>query len=140
MASRSVYEGILKDSKKSKVCAACTRPLNNQEFKSFEKHVRGIYVKSHSVLIALKIHKIIDQDSDANYDELVEELPQWQEELDHLQKLRPVLANHDSLKVKEIPALQEQIKEQESLHPDISSEVEQVSPHCPSFRSILIPS
>lgn len=51
MASRSVYEGILKDSKKSKVCAACTRPLNNQEFKNFEKHVRDILnVQSPSVL------------------------------------------------------------------------------------------
>jgi DNA repair protein RAD50 len=79
-------------------------------------------------LIAFKIHKIIDQDSDANYDELVEELPQWQEELERLQKLRPVVSNHNSLKVKEIPALQEQIKEQESDHPDISSGVEQVGP------------
>ncbi len=66
----------------------------------------------------MKIHEVIDQDSDANYDELVEELPQWQEELDRLQKLRPVLSNHDSLKVKEIPALQDQIKEQEHFsHP-----------------------
>ncbi len=81
----------------------------------------------------MKIHEVIDQDSDANYDELVEELPQWQEELDRLQKLRPVLSNHDSLKVKEIPALQDQIKEQESLHPDISSEVEEVGSLYPSL-------
>ena len=79
-------------------------------------------------LIDLKIHNIIDQDSDANYDELVEELPQWQEELERLQKLRPVVSNHDSLKVKEIPSLQEQIKEQEGHHPEISSGVEQVGP------------
>jgi pterin-4a-carbinolamine dehydratase len=85
-------------------------------------HHTGILLAS----LAVKIHQIIDQDSDANYDELVEELPQWQDELERLQKLRPVLSNHDSLKSKEIPALQEQIKEEESHHPDISSEVEQV--------------
>ena len=89
-------------------------------------------------LMALKIHEIIDQDSDENYDELVEELPQWQEELERLQKLRPVASNHDSLKAKEIPALQEQIMEQESHHPDISSEVEQVRPHFSCLYSILI--
>jgi pterin-4a-carbinolamine dehydratase len=89
---------------------------------------------------ALKIHNIIDQDSDANHDELVEELQQWQEELDRLQKLRPMLSNHDSLKLKEIPALQEEIKEQESHHPDISSEVEQVGSTFLAFHkySILI--
>ena len=43
---------------------------------------------------------------------------------------RNVVSNHGSLKVKEIPALQEQIKEQESQHPEISSRVEQVGSRC----------
>lgn len=72
------------------------------------------------------MHKIIDQESEANYDELVEELPQWQEELERLQKLRPVQVTQDTLRVKDIPNLEEKIKQQESLHPEISLEVEQV--------------
>jgi len=73
------------------------------------------------------MHGMIEQESDENYEELVEELPQWQEELERLQKLRPVQVNHDALKVKEIPSLEEQIKQQESDYPEISSEVEKVS-------------
>lgn len=81
------------------------------------------------------MHGMIDQESDENYEEIVEELPQWQEELERLQKLRPVLANHDALKGKEIPSLEEQIKQQESAYPEISSEVEQVSSHFPCLSS-----
>jgi len=73
------------------------------------------------------MHGMIEQESDENYEELVEELPQWQDELERLQKLRPVQSNHDMLKLKEIPSLEEQIKQQESNYPEISSEVEQVS-------------
>lgn len=57
---------------------------------------------------------------------MIEELPQWQEELERLQKLRPAQVTHDTLRAKDIPNLEEQIKQQESLHPEISLEVEQV--------------
>jgi len=97
------------------------------------------YKSSTSCLRLKQIHKIIDQESDANYDELIEELPQWQEELERLQKLRPAQVTHDTLRAKDIPNLEEQIKEQESLHPEISLEVEQVCIYWSFLACFLYP-
>jgi len=42
VASKSVYEVILKDSKKSKKCVTCTRHLSGDELKVLEKNVKII--------------------------------------------------------------------------------------------------
>ena len=58
IASRSVYEGILKESKKSNTCAACTRPLNTQELRVFEKHVSK-YLRLQIILLAYVSNRYI---------------------------------------------------------------------------------
>ena len=54
------------------------------------------------------------------------ELAEWQAEMDRLQGLRPVQASRDRLKAKEIPLLEDQIKQQEDAHPEISQKAEKV--------------
>lgn len=80
----------------------------------------------------------MEKDADGDSEEIMNELTEWQEELDRLQKLRPVQLAHDIMKAKEIPTLEAEIKQQETSHPDISSEVEKVSPQLVLFLSALL--
>jgi DNA repair protein RAD50 len=54
------------------------------------------------------------------------ELEAWAEELGKLQNLQPIQLNANQLKTKDIPALEEQIREKESIHPDITQAAEAV--------------
>lgn len=56
----------------------------------------------------------------------VEEMKQWQDELDRLQKLMPTQASQTRLKDFELPALEKQIKEQEAIIPSLSEKAEEV--------------
>jgi DNA repair protein RAD50 len=64
--------------------------------------------------------------SPAAIEENKAELAEWQAEMDRLQALRPVQASRERLKAKEIPLLEDQIKQQEDAHPEISRKVEKV--------------
>jgi DNA repair protein RAD50 len=55
------------------------------------------------------------------------EMGEWEEELERLQKLMPIQASRDQIKLKELPALEEQIKAQEESYPDISHRAEEVN-------------
>lgn len=54
------------------------------------------------------------------------ELKDWEEELDRLQKLLPIQVSRDRLKHTELPALEKQVKEQESAIPSFSAKAEEV--------------
>ncbi|KAJ3509992.1 hypothetical protein NLJ89_g4921 [Agrocybe chaxingu] len=110
IATSSVYSSMLKETKKTKVCSACTRSLTNTELAVFENHMQ----------------KTIEKASEENIDVLMEELPDWESELDRLQKLRPISAARDALKATEIPQLEEEIKLKEAVHPEIGLDVEQI--------------
>lgn len=62
--------------------------------------------------------------------ENVEEMKQWQDELDRLQKLMPTRASQTRLKDIELPALEKQIKEQEAVIPSLSERAEEVLRNC----------
>lgn len=55
-----------------------------------------------------------------------EEMKEWETELERLQNLMPIQASKDQIKLKELPALEVQIKEQEGSYPDISHRAEEV--------------
>lgn len=55
-----------------------------------------------------------------------EEMVEWGVEAERLQTLRPVQVARDQLKSKELPALEAQIREQESSLPDIMKQAEEV--------------
>jgi DNA repair protein RAD50 len=54
------------------------------------------------------------------------EMGEWEGELERLQKFMPIQASRDQIKLKELPALEEQIKEHEASYPDISHRAEEV--------------
>jgi DNA repair protein RAD50 len=58
--------------------------------------------------------------------ENTDEMNEWEEELERLQKMVPIQASRDRLKHTELPALERQIKEQESAIPSISQKAEEV--------------
>jgi DNA repair protein RAD50 len=58
--------------------------------------------------------------------ENTEEMKEWEDELERLQKLVPIQASRDRLKRNELPALEKQIKEQEAAIPAISKKAEEV--------------
>ena len=64
--------------------------------------------------------------SPAAIEENKAELTEWQGEMDRLQALRPVQATRDRLKAKDIPLLEDQIKQEEDTHPEISQKAEKV--------------
>lgn len=58
--------------------------------------------------------------------ENTDEMKEWEEELGRLQTLVPNQASRDRLKNIEIPALENQIKEQEGAIPSLSEKAEEV--------------
>jgi hypothetical protein len=54
------------------------------------------------------------------------DLEYWEGEVGRLQKLLPVQANRDALKAKEIPSLEQQIKEDENKVEEASALAEKV--------------
>ncbi|KAF9013278.1 hypothetical protein BDQ17DRAFT_1386857 [Cyathus striatus] len=109
VGTSSVYESLLKAGKQRKVCAACNRHLDDHELIVFEKYLNDQMKKA-------------SPDTIANNNR---ELKEWEEELERLQNLRPVRVARDQIKLKELPALEKQVKEEESSYPKISQEAEE---------------
>ncbi|KAF8798951.1 hypothetical protein BYT27DRAFT_6885480 [Phlegmacium glaucopus] len=110
LGTSTIYESLLSVGRRRKICGACNRHLTDQEFVVFEEHMKDSMKKS----------------SPAAIEENKAELVEWQAEMDRLQALRPVQASRDRLKAKDIPLLEEQIKEQEDAHPEISQKAEKI--------------
>ena len=52
---------------------------------------------------------------------------EWEAELERFQSLRPIQGAIDQIRLKELPGLEEQIKKQEGIYPEIGRKVEEVS-------------
>lgn len=126
----AIYEGFLRVGKQKKVCTACNRAMDDHELIVFEKHVRIPYLYRNAD--KLSFFQLKDQ-MKKNSPEAVAankaELKDWVVELERLQGLLPVEASLIRLKSVELPALEQQIKEQESLIPGISDTAEKVHFH-----------
>ncbi|KAF8195567.1 AAA domain-containing protein [Pholiota molesta] len=109
--TKSVYETLLKEGRETKKCGACTRHMNDRELAMFEKHMKETLAKTMAKSLA----------------DIQSELEEWAEELGKLQNLQPIQLNANQLKTKDIPALEEQIREKESIHPDITQAAEAVA-------------
>lgn len=62
------------------------------------------------------------------------EMGEWEVELSRLQKLLPIQTSRDQIKSRDLPALEQGIKEKEAAYPDISRQAEEVNP----IRSIRV--
>ncbi|KAF5382729.1 hypothetical protein D9615_002851 [Tricholomella constricta] len=105
----AIYESLLRTGKQKKLCTACNRHLNDQEFIVFEKYLQEMMKKASPQAIAENRH----------------EMTEWEAELERLQNLRPVQAARDQMKAKELPALEKEIRQHEDAYPDISREAEE---------------
>lgn len=54
------------------------------------------------------------------------EMLEWEAELERFQSLRPIQAARDQIHLKELPALEEEIKKQESVYSEIGRKAEEV--------------
>ncbi|KJA21183.1 hypothetical protein HYPSUDRAFT_141004 [Hypholoma sublateritium FD-334 SS-4] len=104
----AVYQALLKHGRENKICNACSRHLNDAEFVAFEKHMQGTLTKVTSKSLA----------------EIQEELDGWEAEHRRLQALRPLNNSVVELTLKEIPSLEEQIKEKETTRPHLVESAE----------------
>ncbi|RDB18009.1 DNA repair protein rad50 [Hypsizygus marmoreus] len=107
----SVYESMLRIGKQKKLCTACNRHLDDNELVVFEQYLQEMMKKAAPEKVA------------ANNAEMRE----WEEELERLQNLRPVQASRDQIKLKDLPALEKEIKEQEDAYSGISHETEEAA-------------
>ncbi|KAF8645183.1 hypothetical protein AX16_008010 [Volvariella volvacea WC 439] len=111
LGESQVYKQLLETADKQKICGACRRPFNDREMGEFKKHVTESL--KNAAPDRLQQNKT--------------EIREWEQELEHLQALRPVQSAWSNLTNKEIPALEKQVQEQEALIPTLSSQVETVS-------------
>ena len=74
----------------------------------------------------MQLQELMKKASPAAIAENKEEMKDWERELERLQNLMPIQASKDQIKLKELPALEEQIKEQEGSYPDLSHRAEEV--------------
>ena len=123
-----IYEKLLKDGKAKKACTVCDRHLNAQEMVVFEKYVMSFRFSFALVDLqqANQLKGEMKRSSPQSIAENTDEMKEWEEELERLQKLVPTQASQDRLKGVELPALEKQIKEQEGAIPSIGEKAEKV--------------
>ncbi|KAF9077821.1 hypothetical protein BDP27DRAFT_1413505 [Rhodocollybia butyracea] len=90
-----VYERLLMTGKQKKKCTACDRHMNDDEIRVFEKYLKG---EINRAAQGQGKHKI------------EEDISQWTIELERLQGLRPTLVLLNTLELKEIPDVENDIK------------------------------
>ncbi|KAF7987104.1 hypothetical protein HWV62_291 [Athelia sp. TMB] len=103
-----IYENLLKLGKQSKSCSVCSRHMNTSEMAVFEKYLKEQIQRNSPESIANEIADLND----------------WVEELAHFQKMLPVQATRDRLKLTDIPALEKEIQVQEAEIPAITTKAE----------------
>ncbi|KAJ4491459.1 hypothetical protein C8J55DRAFT_421658 [Lentinula edodes] len=104
-----VYERILQAGKQKKKCTACNRHMDDDELHVFEKYLKEEINKSKQT-----------KDAEASVEG-------WAEEHERLQKLRPIQSRLDTLKLKEIPAMEEQVAKAEATAIETKEIAEQAS-------------
>jgi DNA repair protein RAD50 len=89
--------------------------------------VDSVFLHSWFILTYLKMHELMKKASPEAITANQNEMTEWEEELERLQKLRPVQATKDKIKAADLPALEAQIKDEETSYPEISARSEEVT-------------
>ncbi|KAJ4482060.1 hypothetical protein J3R30DRAFT_3286505 [Lentinula aciculospora] len=105
----NVYERLLQIGKQKKKCTACTRHMDDDELHIFEKSLKEEINKAKQT-----------KDAEASVEG-------WEEEHERLQRLRPIQSRLDTLKLKEIPAVEEQIAKAETAATEAKETAEQAT-------------
>ncbi|KAF8586295.1 hypothetical protein K439DRAFT_1341218 [Ramaria rubella] len=116
--SSKVFEALLKQGKTKKSCTVCNRHLSDHDMQAFEKYLNEQIYRTSSTKLA----------------ESKAELAEWESEFQRLQGLLPIDASRERLRNTEIPALEQQKKEQEALVPEASAAAERASENLAVIR------
>ncbi|TFK64624.1 hypothetical protein BDN72DRAFT_963073 [Pluteus cervinus] len=120
LSGSGIYETLLKTGRTEKKCGTCQRHMNKSELQVYEKTLNDF------------IKTVKEADTDTVKSELVE----WEEELERLQKLKPLQVAIAQLE-KEIPSIQSQIKEEETNVSQATREVEEAMTTSEAAKSLL---
>ncbi|KAK7469247.1 DNA repair protein rad50 [Stygiomarasmius scandens] len=104
-----VFENLLRAGKEAKKCTVCSRHLNNDEMRVFEKY----------------LSEQIRKASPESIEEERKNLKDWEEELTRMQALKPIEVTRNQLKHVRIPKLHEKMEAQEKLIHEKSEAAEQ---------------
>ncbi|KAF9783547.1 AAA domain-containing protein [Thelephora terrestris] len=103
IGASQIYETLLRTGKTKKTCTACNRHLNTEEMVVFENYA--------------SLQEQMKRTSPERIKQEQEELKEWQMELTDVQKLLPVEAARNKLVAREIPELEQSIKEKQKEIP-----------------------
>ncbi|GJJ13191.1 hypothetical protein Clacol_007442 [Clathrus columnatus] len=132
--SSKVYESLLKQGRSKNLCTVCNRHLSDNEMIVFEKFVSLVFEVQNSIRNSLQLKDQIKKTSQANVEDVNNELKEWETELARLQELLPIETARDRLKNVEIPALEQQKIAQEALLPEASTAVEKANEKVAEIR------
>ncbi|PBK97431.1 hypothetical protein ARMGADRAFT_987149 [Armillaria gallica] len=108
VGSYQVYESLLNIGKETQRCSVCDRHMDAKVFAVFETFLKAQMTKSADVSI------------EHEHDQIKE----WQGELERLQALMPIENNKKQLKMKDIPALQDDIEKEEDKVAEATTKAE----------------
>jgi len=130
LGASQIYETLLRTGKAKKTCTACNRHLNTQEMLVFENFVSIFYLSPTRLSIdRLRLAQLQEQMKRTSPDRIKqeqEELKEWQMELADVQRLLSVEAAKNKLVGREIPDLEQSIKESQKEIPLLTDVVNNV--------------
>lgn len=129
LGAGQIYETLLRTGKAKKTCTACNRHLNDQEMTVFENYVRAFGLRMNVIFIILRPYQLQEQMKRTSPEKIKqeqEELKGWQMELTDVQRLLSVEATKNKLVAREIPELEQSVKEKQKEVPLLTEAVNNV--------------
>ncbi|PPQ69607.1 hypothetical protein CVT24_001363 [Panaeolus cyanescens] len=108
--TRELYENVLKVGRQKKECIICTRHMTDAELGVFEQHLLVLMRKTSPDTIQTNL----------------EQIEEWEYELERLQGLKPAELSRDQLN-EEIPGLEDDVRNLEKTRPELVEEAEKTS-------------
>lgn len=126
--ANEVYETLIKISKAEKKCQACNRGMNDREIVTMEKTVRTLFLKALRawLIMRFKLKALIKTGEDVDVAASREDMAEWEDMQQKLQKLGPADVKKKALESEEVPALTAKIKELEKQIPELRSQADEV--------------
>lgn len=138
-----VYERLLMTGKQKKKCTACDRHMNDDEIRVFEKYVSCspwlLFFPNSNRMSLIQLKGEINRAAQGQGKHKIEEdISQWTIELERLQGLRPTLVLLNTLELKEIPDVENDIKKAVDTIESTKEKAERVCWSITRWISILI--
>lgn len=120
LGAGQIYETLLRTGKAKKTCTACNRHLDDQEMVVFENYVSVLGLLMNFIFTSSRPDQLQEQMKRTSPDRIKqeqEELKEWQMELAEVQRLLSVEVTKNKLVAREIPELEQSVKEKQKEIP-----------------------